>query len=371
MLNALGTAGTAMTDLRDLFYANGQKGSFRMQKPTITVRKRVSINRIVVEEGVDVAIWKLMSDRKWRGAKEIVALVKDFGFDPAHVENRAASIVRSNRIYDRRGDGPRTVYRLKAHIPMPIPANAKEEPKQQMTMPEVVEMPTPEPIAVMPVVEQKPVPQKLGAIQPGDTLDAAIWKLMADYCEYSAADLVVLLEEYDYNPVSVSPKMSMFFKKGYVTRREVQQLPKRPFFVYQLNDMPMPEFAGRHAPAANELAAPQVPAVQPHNENKEEEVNGKQYTPIRTLTAVAEVKDEQPMFEVSMKIRGADFTFDEVKALYVELTSNGFAAGAPAKKSLLQATYNIKGVSFTHEELNQLVGKIADCGVEMSKLVGL
>jgi hypothetical protein len=305
-----------------------------------------------------------MSDRKWRGAKEIVAMVKDFGFDPAHVENRAASIVRSNRIYDRRGDGPRTVYRLKAHIPMPTPANEKEEPMQQMTMPEVIDAPTPEPIAVMPAVEQKPVPQKLCTIQPGDTLDVAIWKLMADFCEYSAADLVVLLEEYDYNPVSVSPKMSIFFKKDYVTRREVQQHPKRPYFVYQLKDMPMPEFSGRQKSEANQ-------AVQPHNENKEEEVNGQELASNAIAIPATEVKMSHALFEATMKIRGVDFTFAELKELYSELTSNGFAEGAPVKKSLLQATYNIKGVAFTHEDLNRLVGHIGNFGVEMSKLTGL
>jgi hypothetical protein len=357
MLNALGTAGNSLTDLRDLFFANGQKGS-KLQQPTVTVRKRVSINRILVEEGIDVAIWKLMSDRKWRGAKEIVVAIKDFGFDPAQVENRTASLVRSNRIYDRRGEGPRTVYRLKAHIPMPIPANEKDEPMEQPAMPEVFEEPAVEVITPVAVEEQQPVPQKLGEILPGDTLDVAIWKLMADFGEYSAADLAVFLADYDYNPVSISPKLSIFFKAGYVTRRAVEQLPKRPYFVYRLNDLPMP--------ARWQKAAVNESEVQSNNENKEEEVKADLVS-----SAPPAVLANQPLFEVSMKIRGVDFTLGEVKELYSELTASGFAVGAPAKKSLVQASYNIKGVDFTHEELNQLVGKIGDFGIDVSKAVEL
>jgi hypothetical protein len=360
MLNALGTAGNSLNDLRDLFFANGQKGS-RLQQPIVTVRKRVTINRIVVEEGIDVAIWKLMSDRKWRGAKEIVVAIKDFGFDPAQVENRTASLVRSNRIYDRRGEGPRTVYRLKAHVPMPTPANEKEEVMLDAVTPDAVveQLPVEAPVVV--VEELKAEPQKLGAILPTDTLDVAIWKLMADFGEYSAGDLAVFLADYDYNPVSISPKLSNFFKAGYVTRRAVEQLPKRPYFVYRLIDMPMP--------ARWKKAAVNESEVQANNENKEEEVNGKEL--IEKIAPLAVPIHASPLFETSMKIRGVDFTFDEVKELYEELTSSGFAEGAPVKKSLIKASYDIKGISFTHEELNALVGKIASFGVVMAKLAGL
>jgi hypothetical protein len=360
MLNALGTAGNSLNDLRDLFFANGQKGS-KLQQPIVTVRKRVTINRILVEEGIDVAIWKLMSDRKWRGAKEIVVAIKDFGFDPAQVENRTASLVRSNRIYDRRGEGPRTVYRLKAHVPMPTPANEKDEAMLDAVTPEAVVEQLPVEAPVVLAEEVKAEPQKLGAILPTDTLDVAIWKLMADFGEYSAGDLAVFLADYDYNPVSISPKLSRFFKAGYVSRREVQQLPKRPYYAYRLNDMPMP-FAGRQQAAPNQEA-------QTQNDNKEEEVNGKEL--VEKIAPLAVPIHAAPLFETSMKIRGMDFTFDEVKELYEELTSSGFAEGAPVKKSLIKASYDIKGISFTHEELNALVGKIASFGVVMAKLAGL
>jgi hypothetical protein len=206
--------------------------------------------------------------------------------------------------------------------------------------------------------EQQPVPQKLGEILPGDTLDVAIWKLMADFGEYSAADLAVFLADYDYNPVSISPKLSIFFKAGYVTRRAVEQLPKRPYFVYRLNDLPMP--------ARWQKAAVNESEVQSNNENKEEEVKADLVS-----SAAPAVLANQPLFEVSMKIRGVDFTLGEVKDLYSELTASGFAVGVPAKKSLVQASYNIKGVDFTHEELNQLVGKIGDFGIDVSKAVEL
>jgi hypothetical protein len=384
------------------------------------------------DEGVDIGIWKAMSDRKWRALREVVQILKEFGLDFRAVDRRLDTMVRSNRWFDRQGTGGNTFYRLKAHIECPVMEQPKDDVKAQFTeeAPQAAapaQITVANPTTLHDLVKDTPnawtIPPQMEAaetvppvkahedILPGDSLNVAIWKVMSDREEYTVNEIGLLLADYGLTMGSVSPTMSLFSQKGYADRREVKPEAGRSYFVYRLKDIPMPDFPTssrtkfaqapvtsvstdaqlkdaveqfNQTPAQPEPVA-QAAAQTTTNETKEQENMSKSAQAAATSAASAaasaqapllsivekNLTDLVPLLSMSIEIKGISITLSEFGQLYKGLRAEGFQAGGHAPKGLLEKTYAIKGTTFTHDELNKLVGMMSDLGLNFQKAVTL
>jgi hypothetical protein len=304
--------------------------------------------KIMLSDGIDVAIWKVMQDKRWRTARDIVALVREFGFDRHAVDRRLDALIRNNRMFDRTGSGATRCYRLKADVKCPTPEKVSteprllempstEEPQEQMTAPSVA------------VPSEKP--KRVVTIESTDTLYQALAKVMGDFEEYSVNDLTVLLSDYGFRYSQISPSLSTLYRDGYFVRREVPTVGLRHYYMYRLKkDVTLP--IGRHARGS----AKQTNNPQP--ETKDEAMtNAAQQEPTGTLLQVAQA-DAVPLFENVIRIKGIEITLDEFSQLYKELRAQGFGDLRKKSLGLIEARYNIKGAEFAASELDQLVDKM-------------
>jgi hypothetical protein len=388
------------------------------------VEEGVAVNsagRVIFAEGIDLAIWKVMCDRRWRKPDEIIAILREFNFERAEIDRRLNSMVRSNHWFDRSGTGNRATYRLKANVPQPEMEKPMEGLKATFSPDDVpqaagaaqIVVPKPTPkldIMFSPLLSDETKQRILGdgtaaeevpakqsqEIMPGDCMNTAVWKVMSDREEYTANEIGLLIVDYGFTASSASPVMSKFHAQGFVDRREERQPGRKPFFVYRLKDMPMPTFTRTSltklaiAPVTkvskdselkdaveqfNQTPVQQpvvkaAPAAQPEtNETKEDEVT-QSATPL--LQIVPSAENTAPLLDCKIVMKGTEISLLEFGQLYKELRAAGFQANRTHKASLIQANgYNIKGVMFSAADLDELVGKMNDLGIAFQKAVTL
>jgi len=383
--------------------------------------------QVKVSEGVDIGIWKVMSDRKWRSLREVISILKEFGLDRNMVDTRLTSMVRSNRWFDRQGTGGNTFYRLKTHIECPVPEQQKEmlkanfEPERAPRALSASDIVVSNPQSLHDIVrgtenswtippetdhvhEQAPVAVKVQEdVKPGDTLHESIWKVMVDREEYTVAELVLLLADYGFTAANISPAMSVFFQNGWVDRREGKHEGQRAHYVYRLKEIQKPEFKkGARTQLAispvtkvasdatlkdaveqfnqapmQEAATPAAPVAEAVTtnqsvSNKEHEVMSKAATAPLLQVVPQTPAAAAPLLACVVSMKGVEISIIEFGQLYKELRASGFHAGRTQKASLIQAnSYNIKGVQFTTDELDELVGKMNEMGIAFQKAVTL
>lgn len=344
-------------------------------------------SRILLSEGIDVAIWKSMRDYKWRSVVQIIEIVTAFGFDKFKVRRRVDALIRTNRWFDRTGKGRITVYSLKTGLKCPT-RNTDNEPTAHFdSEPEcaaaVVEATQPQPVddtavpespeVVEPVETEAPKVQVTTArqveISHDDHVKTAVWKVMLDGEEYTASDVALLLLDYGFRATQVKPVLSIFHQEGYVTRRPIPATSayKPVQFTYRLKDVtaPIPKFKTRDSRGGRSphIADPEFPV----NYSAPEPVE-KDMTKPNLLQPLQPEPSKAPLISVQIQLRGQTITLEEFDQLYGELCKAKFdQVGRP--ESLLEASYKIKGVTFTVSELYELVGKMGELGAAFSQAV--
>lgn len=317
--------------------------------------------RVLLSDGIDVAVWKVMQDRRWRSIKNIVALLWEFGFERAAVDRRLDALIRNNQMFDRSGYGATRAYRLKPHVRCPIPADvSKEKMLVEQISTEQPEAPTQEEV----MAETKPAADvKKAIITNGDTLPEAIWKIMIDHAEYSVSDLALLLSDYGFRYSQVSPVMTTLFQGGFFERREIERPGKVPYYLYKLKpNMEQPPKTKRAARAVAKVSEPAAPAapVETQPVPKEPEMTDTAAKPAESMLKVVTPTNEapKPLLDVAITIKGVSITIAQFAQLYQELRAQGLANLPPKSNSLIEATYTIENASFTRQELFELVEKM-------------
>ncbi|WP_144106780.1 hypothetical protein [Paraburkholderia sp. BCC1886] len=338
--------------------------------------------QIRLEEGVAVALWKIMSDGKERTSKEMDALLREFGFDHQQAARHLDGRIHSNRFFDRRNGGRNMLYKLKAHIPMPAVTTANEEPSacfdyahSDPTTDAGGRMLDDLDTAIKSELDrlgltQEPAKPKYDPIASTDHVMVAIWKLMADGEEYTAGEVTILLADFGFKPGSISGTMTRFYQAGYTTRRTEVNERNQPVYTYRLKRLEMPDDlqprskASAAAPATvhepRQESQPQADLPLNQVQHKEEETT--MSAPTATTGTLLKVVPTEvapvPLFVAKIEIRGVAYGFEELKQLYRELVDAGFRENAPKTATLVEASYTIKGTQFTREELNDLVGAL-------------
>lgn len=308
--------------------------------------------RILLSEGIDVGIWKAMSDRKWRTVRDIILILREFGFNALMVDKRIGKLASNGKWFDRRGNSSRT-YRLRPEVQCPSipPVTAVAAPVTALTPVEApkVALEAPKTLVEAPPVkiEATAVTRTAEPVNPGDHLYTAIWKVMSDNKEYTVNEIAVLLADYGFTQGNISPAMSEFFKNGYVMRRDTRSPSNRLQYAYRLKNMPMPAFKPKYAVDAP-TAAPEA--------KSEVQTAAAPEVPMPALLQPVSTVEDAPLLEFTLRIKGTPITLREFAQLYDELKNAGFLEREASKGGLLvQASYTIKGTVFTAAELTSLV----------------
>jgi hypothetical protein len=110
--------------LETITSARNKAAAFKLTDPVGTRQAPDPKGVIVLEEGLDVAIWKVMSDNKARTKNEICAMLAEYKFDRIQINRRVDSMINSRNYFDRRDGGSGGMrYSMKKHVPMPTPLN--------------------------------------------------------------------------------------------------------------------------------------------------------------------------------------------------------------------------------------------------------
>jgi DNA-binding transcriptional MerR regulator len=307
--------------------------------------------RILLAEGVDIGIWKAMSDRKWRTVRDVVCILREFGFNALMVDKRIGKLASNGKWFDRRGNSSRT-YRLRPEVQCPslppVTAPTVRPALSPVEAPKVALEPLKTLVEAPPVkIEAIAVTRTTEPVSPGDHLYTAIWKVMGDKNEYTVSEIAVLLVDYGFTQGNISPAMSEFFKNGYVMRRDARSPNNRLQYAYRLKDMAMPAFKPKYvvdAPAVE--AKPEVQTSTPE-------------VPMHALLQPVSTVEDAPLLEFTLRIKGTPITLREFAQLYDELKNAGLLEREASKGGLLvQASYTIKGTVFTTAELTALVSQM-------------
>lgn len=341
---------------------------------------------IRLEEGMDVAIWKVMADYKPRTATDIRLILAEYRFDARALDRRIDSLIRSNRWFDRKSRSSGTLYTLKKDFPMPaLPNTPMNQANQQaqttsikdsvseaiatvypsLTQPNVVveEPPVQEQPAI--TTEQATPASEVHHILPTDTLAIAVWKALSDYKPYSTAEIALLLQclNEDLKPESVVARVSNMYADGMLERTRV---PGTRGFLYTLKKgVPMPEKAHTRQTALQTTeSAAEVPETQSQdNTETQDNTDMSQQTKSNAAPRLVQVNnaaaEKVELIELAITIKGEKFTFRECDQLVDELKSLGYGQTLNKTLSLVNQTVTIKSNEFKKDELDTLVNTLA------------
>ena len=315
------------------------------------------VGRITASDGLDLAIWKAMSDRGARTSKQIVGILVMYGFNRGAVYKRLMSLVRKDWfVRKERTEG--THYILRRDTAMPAQRAAVEMPEPNTGRDELVTTYRPQEHKPVVAVEEHPATQPTKPPEPTsiptppllatDTIRIMIWKVMSDYKEYTTPDIVLLLGDMAKTATSVATALSALDGEGWFDRKEIGRSPRYSYTLRR--SIPMPTDMRRRK-------AEEKPAAQ--SEQTETQVTEKEIT----VHAVKNTPQAQaPLVEIAVKIKGQLFTSSEAKQLTSELSLLGYGHAAQRlnhpPKGLVTKTISIKGMEFTDAELEVLVSTL-------------
>jgi hypothetical protein len=308
--------------------------------------------KIVISEGADIAIWKLMQDRNWRTAKQILAMLQEFGFEKAVADKRLTKYTNSKSWFDRRGVGSATEYRLKNGVKLPLPSDAPTGPvlvPEPNPLPTTVAAHVEAPVEeVLSVIENTMPEQKIEPVKIDGTEDVieAIWKVMADRKFYTASDLTVLLTDYGFRASQISPVMTRMHQQELFVRTKVPTGAKtgpKHAYAYQLVE-------GAVMPIKAKKTGPK-----PLQEQTQQELP-EMHQLVKPVPVV--IDDEAPLLNIAISIKGHHLTIAQFVQLAIDLKAMGFGGPAVQKPSLIETQYTIENKMFTRSELKDLYGKI-------------
>lgn len=326
---------------------------------------------IRLEEGMDVSIWKVMADFKPRTAKDIRQILIEYRFDAKQLDRRIDSLIRSNRWFERTHKPAGTLYLLKKGLTMPAipntPLNNERQselagiktnltvPEEYVTAPEIAEV-----IALIDQTVQadRATVDHSATMSADDHLNTLIWKAMADHLPYKSEDVAALVQAIrpTQSLKSVANRLSALGIEGWFV---IDRVGKTNTWTLKEGiacpDLKIDSLRNRKStPAA---AVPAEP-TQTHQEaiemNKPALV---QVTPIAPVAAA-------PLLDLTVRIKGQEFTLGECRQLVDELRKLGYGTQAQrVKNGLVEQTVTIKGVEFKQDELDTIVKGLVSEGL--------
>lgn len=344
------------------------------------------INRegvICQSEGIDVSIWKAMSDRKPRTATEIGDILSEFGFDRVVIKDRAITLMRRGWFTRNERHGG-TYYVMKKGIQMPKVVKPAAEEQLLRRSSDVVAKSGPVVRIVpnpTPGVVSKPTPPA-PTLNMADGIFVSIWKVMSDYKPYTAAEIMLLLGEIGFNTNSVSARISQLN----ITYQwfDVTKIRGQRAVAYTLNkSIPMPTGPNlSDVVAAKTAMTNTTKSAQPVTEQKKEQpvkasastANNQQRTfSVAIPTDGRPAKEDEsapvPLVEVSVRIKGTSLTFAEAEEITRQLIASGYSSNNSNgfQKTLLESplfgvSVTIKGKQFTTNELREVVRQLQQAG---------
>jgi predicted transcriptional regulator len=389
---------------------------FVLRDPEGTRKAADPMGVILVEDGVDVGIWKVMADFKPRTVYEIRAILNEYRFDRKQVDRRLDTLIRNNRWFDRskRGGGD-VVYTLKKHLPMPLVANgdpmlpaafsgvkenlseaaikklvptavdfsghmahsAGEMDRNVQAIAQAIEQERaeekqedavhdaaaaePEPVVEMPAADY--------TILADDSNAQAIWKAIHDHSWYTTPDIQLLVQvgKPDINVKAVATLLTKLWQDGMLERQPVEG---KAYFNYRLVE-------GKPMPADNRLQH-RLPKEQREAVSK---IGKQSELPIEAAKAesAAPVVQEAPAQEpAAIVVQSQDNSINSQETDMTKATQAGAAPlvkinptpAAPAV-ALLDTNIHIKGVAFTLLEADQLVDELVALGYSSTKVRAL
>jgi predicted transcriptional regulator len=363
---------------------------------------------ITVEGGIDLAIWKVMSDYKPRTPGDIRQILVEYKFDGRYVDRRIDTLIRNNRWFDRvaKGRGRDTTYTLKKTMPMPAVANnASTLPAAFSGVKEnlsdaIASKFTPKPIAfsghlghsagvidrnveaIENAIAQERIEQKeddavhaAAAAEPvvetpkvdytilaDDSNAQAIWKAIHDHNWYTTPDIQVLVQagKPEINVKAVATLLTKLWQDGMLERQPIEG---KLYFNYRLKE-------GVPMPADNRLQH-RIPKA---TQDQLDQLGKQSELPIATTPAVPEAPAQEPAAPVVQQE-------PQVTTQEPEMAKATQAGAAPLVKinptpaapavDLLDTNIRIKGVPFTLLEADQLSDELVALGYSSTKVRAL
>ena len=325
---------------------------------------------------LDNWIFDLMSDGANWTLEDIAgeALIQDL--DRRVVKDRVVVLSRKDW-FNRVGKGDNAGYSLKKTVKRPTPltvvksaAKDAEEPKEkempQVKVPSVEEIKAPAtPVGKHPFdhaffMSKLPENYSSAIDMFKDTFAQAIWKLMSDYATYSSSEIAILLDGYELTNMEIQRhiynlKMSGWFDIHPGNR---YSLKKEIAFPSQF----LSSSTGREA----RVPAKTLHQIMTYRQKKQEEsandsVSEKIIETVETfpdkiveVVTPTEATKEAALF--SLKIKGVDFTFEELGAVVRELREKLSSINAQSEGLVsIKHEVQIKGVNFNRDELNLII----------------
>jgi hypothetical protein len=226
--------------------------------------------RIIFEQGMDIAIWKIMQDHEWRSLEDIALLLHTYGFHTHAVKTRVRTLLdvgtggirwfETTRKNKQRRKNPEPYYKLRLGVDCPklgilsVGKGVAEEPEEKsgdeavdaiLSGNSVFSVPAQVPEAV---AETNTQPQESAVeydteVREGDHFPVVLWKVMIGKQDLRVRDLGKLVEPYGFDEGMCASIMSVWVHAGYLNKRVTkEECDMRPVNVYTLRDKPMPTF---------------------------------------------------------------------------------------------------------------------------------
>jgi hypothetical protein len=372
-------------------------------------REALDNGNIIVSEGLDLAIWKTFSSLKPLALEEAGELLLTVGFDRAKAKDRIIGLAKRGW-FARVGSARLLKYQMKKNIKRPmadvvkstLPASPAVTPKSAENKVVVIE-PKEKNVNIPLFTEAKTMTKPHSAIQvvKADTIDQAIWKVMADYAAYTVNDIILLLQDYlsqnNYKPNYASARISfLHLEAGWFDRVRVGQAfhytlkrsitmpadrlirptaipPLSPHGITPTTSAAVQE--SNKAPVVEENTNSKTPTLQFKHSAFENllDRSGKQL-PNRSIgesevrdnfsqsSFAAEPEDELKLVKLSIEIKGVPYNIKQVKEIADGLVD--FKTAEVPKNSLLEVRqqFFLSGNALTPDELADLTNDLVNLG---------
>jgi hypothetical protein len=333
------------------------------------------------EEGLDVGIWKVMSDGRARTPFEIRKILAEYKFDSRITDKRLDTLIRTNRWFDRRNQkGSGVAYSLRKDFPMPSLLTSTESISSQSVQPQAefkevdffpkVETSMPN-AQIAPAVAAPVFVDHSASMSKEDSVLVLIWKAMSDRKSYKSSEVAALVQAIrpEQPTLRIQNLMSTMKGKGWFYTAPGLNKGGLSVNVWTLR----PEITDPTAyttspakPGVTTATTPTVtqaaPAVKPVTTVEE----------IAMTTSLVQVKvnkapEAAPLLDLTVRVKGQSFTLAECRQLVHELRNLGYGKTVPpAQSSLVSRSITIKNIEFSESELETIVKALAAEGLVLA-----
>lgn len=329
----------------------------RKQREMDPIMKAPELGTVNKEEGMDVCIWKVMQDRKTRTPDEIAAILATYGFERKPVKERVVSLMKQKTWFDRKERGGRDVaYVLKKTCQMPVVANKQEAPaltaqqtanlREENDAREEVGLPaiTPEEKAqdLQSVFKEEAGITELPKIEPSDTLDVAIWKVMSDRKPYSSGDLILLLADLPFTKTEIYNMVGRKNLAGWFDVTKKNASSRGQYYTLR-QSVPMPFQQSATRPHVSIPEQTNLGSEPMHHSNVEK-------APVGLF--------KHPLLEIKIKLKGMEFTIPELHEIVEAFRIHAFEMRDVGQSSALvkrNTSVYVQDVEFTLDEVHQVI----------------